>query len=136
MADLNIQAKVLNSDGSYSNLNPVSNANLIKCADGTSVEAKFTTKSNLSTLVSTSLSAASWTGTSAPYSQTISVEGVTATSANEILPGASISASQLDLLQAANIQDGGQANGSITVLAYGGKPTADLPIRIIIRGDL
>jgi hypothetical protein len=93
-------------------------------------------KADKSAVVTTTLPASAWAGTDAPYSQTISVDGVTATSANEILPGASISASQLELLQLANLQDGGQAAGSITVLAYGGKPTADLPIRVIVRGDL
>jgi len=136
MADKNVQMKVLNSSGTYDTINPVSNANLIKCTDGTSVETKFTTKSNLSTLVSTSLSASAWTGSDAPYSQTISVAGVTATSANELLPGASITADQLDALQSANIQDGGQAAGHITLLAYGDKPGIDLPVRVIVRGDL
>lgn len=37
------------------------------------------------------------------------------------------------MLQAANIQDGGQtANGDMTILAYGDKPTADLSVRILI----
>lgn len=105
--------------------------NLLELIDGLKAS-----KSDRSAVTTASLPASGWTGSAAPYSQTISMEGVTATSANEILPGASISASQLDLLQAANLQDGGQADGSITVRAYGGKPTADLPIRIIIRGDL
>jgi len=100
------------------------------------LDALQTSKSEKSTVVTATLPASAWTGTDAPYSQTISVAGVTATSANEILPGASISASQLELLQLANLQDGGQAAGSITVKAYGGKPTADLPIRVIVRGDL
>lgn len=98
--------------------------------------AEVNRKAYLSAAKTATLTASGWTGSDAPYSQTISVDGVTATSANEILPGASISASQLELLQLANLQDGGQAAGSITVLAYGGKPTSDLPIRVIVRGDL
>lgn len=89
-----------------------------------------------STLVPATLTAAGWTGSAAPYSQSLSVAAVTATSANELLPGASITADQLAALQAANLQDGGQAAGSITLLAYGDKPTVDLPVRIIVRGDL
>jgi hypothetical protein len=89
-----------------------------------------------SSLTTATLTAAGWTGSALPYSQTISVSGVTVTSVNEILPGASITADQLEALQAANLQDGGQAAGSITVSAWGDKPTIDLPIRIIIRGDM
>jgi hypothetical protein len=82
------------------------------------------------------LTAAGWTGAAAPYSQMVSVVGVTTTSVNEILPGASITADQLTALQAANLQDGGQAAGSITLLAYSDKPAIDLPIRVIVRGDM
>lgn len=89
-----------------------------------------------STLVPATLTAVGWTGSSAPYSQALSIAAATATSANELLPGASITADQLAALQAANIQDGGQAAGSIALLAYGDKPTVDLPVRIIVRGDL
>lgn len=100
------------------------------------IEALQSDKSDKSTLTAATLPAANWTGDAAPYSQTISVAGVTATSANEVLPGASITADQLEAFQDANIQDGGQAAGSITLLAYGDKPTIDLPARIIVRGDL
>lgn len=93
-------------------------------------------KSDKSALTATTLSASGWTGTDAPYTQTISVAGVTTTSANEILPGAEITADQLEALQTANIQDGGQAEGSLTLLAYGDKPDIDLPVRVIVRGDL
>ncbi|WP_411677899.1 hypothetical protein [Caproicibacter sp.] len=90
----------------------------------------------VSSITAATLSASGWAGSAAPYSQTISVSGVTATSANEILPGASVTADELEALQAANIQDGGQAAGSITLKAWGDKPTIDLPVRIIVRGDL
>lgn len=100
------------------------------------VTAEQTGAAAKSAVTAATLSAGVWTGSAAPYSYTLSVPAVTATSANEILPGVSITADQLDLLQSANIQDGGQTAGSITLLAYGGKPTADLPVRIIVRGDL
>ena len=93
-------------------------------------------KARHSTVAEKTLLAAGWTGDTAPYSQTLAVEGVTATSANEVLPGVSITAEELSQLQLANLQDGGQQAGSITLQAYGEKPNADLPIRIIVRGDL
>lgn len=82
------------------------------------------------------LLASGWTGDSAPYSYTLAVTGVTATSNQEWLPALDITTEQLAALQAANIQDGGQAAGSVTLKAFGeDKPTIDLPIRIILRGD-
>ena len=65
----------------------------------------------------------------------LTVSGVTATSNQELLPAVDITAEQLEALQAANIQDGGQAAGNITLKAYGDVPTIDIPIRVIKRGD-
>ena len=65
----------------------------------------------------------------------LTVSGVTTTSNQEILPAVDITAGQLEALQAANIQDGGQAAGNITLKAYGDVPTIDIPIRVIKRGD-
>ncbi|MGI6751075.1 MAG: hypothetical protein ACOX4U_00420 [Anaerovoracaceae bacterium] len=89
-----------------------------------------------SSVISVTLSAASWTGSSAPFSITVPVAGVTTTSANEVLPSLTITAAQLEALQSANIQDGGQATGSITLKAFGDKPSINLPLRVIVRGDL
>lgn len=88
-----------------------------------------------STTVTATLSAASWTGDAAPYSYSLSVSGVTETSNQEILPAIDITAEQLEALQAANIQDGGQAAGSVTLKAFGDVPTIDIPVRVIVRGD-
>lgn len=77
------------------------------------------------------LAASGWSG----GSYTLAVEGVTATSNQEILPAVDITRDQLDALQKANIQDAGQAAGSLVLKAFGTVPTDDLPIRIIVRGD-
>lgn len=89
----------------------------------------------LSNIKTATLSASSWTGDSAPYTYTLAVNGVTATSNQELLPALNITEEQLTALQAANIQDGGQAANSVTLTAFGDKPTIDLPIRVIVRGD-
>ena len=101
-----------------------------------STASQLANKSLKSSISTATLPASGWTGSAAPYSYALSVAAVTATSANELLPGASITADQLDALQSANIQDGGQAAGHITLLAYGDKPGIDLPVRVIVRGDL
>lgn len=64
------------------------------------------------------------------------LSAVTAVSAWEILPGLAATDAEIDALQEANLLDGGQAAGSITIRAKNGAPTIDVPIRIIIRGDL
>lgn len=90
----------------------------------------------LTTTGNYTLLSANWSGASAPYTYVLSVEGVTATSNQELLPSLSITANELKALQKANIIDGGQNTNSITLLAFGTtKPSIDLPIRIMKRGE-
>lgn len=88
-----------------------------------------------SSVKSLTLSSTSWTGTEPPFTYSLYVSGVTSTSNQELLPGLNITQKQLDVLQAANLQDGGQASGRLTLKAWGNKPDVNLPIRIIVRGD-
>ena len=102
---------------------------------GVSAAVKGTDYAGASETVTATLLAASWTGDAAPYTYTLAVTGVTANSNQELLPALNITEEQLTALQAANIQDGGQAANSITLTAFGDKPIIDLPIRVIVRGD-
>lgn len=104
-------------------------------AGGVTTATKGTDYAGTSETVTSTLLAASWTGSSAPYTYTLAVNGVTANSNQELLPALTITSEQLTVLQAANIQDGGQAVNSVTLTAFGDKPTIDLPIRVIVRGD-
>ena len=88
-----------------------------------------------STIVSAALSANNWSGDSAPYTYTLSISDVTTTSNQELLPALNITEEELTALQSANIQDGGQTADTIILKAFGDKPTIDLPIRVILRGD-
>jgi hypothetical protein len=78
------------------------------------------------------LHAASWVNTAC----TLALSGIHSTSAVEILPALAITEDQLQSLQEANLQDGGQSEGSIALHAFGNVPVIDLPIRVIVRGDL
>lgn len=104
-------------------------------AGGVTTATKGTDYAGTSETVTATLLAASWTGASTPYTYTLAVTGVTANSNQELLPALNITSEQLTALQAANIQDGGQAANSVTLTAFGDKPTIDLPIRVIVRGD-
>ena len=86
------------------------------------------------TTLSVTLASASWAGTAAPYTYTISNSAITATSTQEVSPATDITADQLTALQNANIIDGGQAAGSMTLKAFGEKPSVDIPVRIIVKG--
>lgn len=85
-----------------------------------------------SVLHEASLLAAGWVDTA----YTLVLSGVQSTSAVEILPALITTEDQLEALQKANLQDGGQAEGTITLHAFGNVPVIDLPIRVIVRGDL
>lgn len=101
----------------------------------TATQTALNAKVEKSSIVTATLLSTGWTGDAAPYSYALTVSGVTATSNQEVLPALNITAEQLEALQGANIQDGGQAANSMTLKAYGDKPTIDLPIRVIKRGD-
>lgn len=65
---------------------------------------------------------------------TVSNSLATESSYQRIVPAPSITEAQLKALQDANIQDGGQATGSITLKAFGNVPLIDIPVRFIYLG--
>ena len=98
-------------------------------------QALFDGKAAISKTVEATLFVANWAGDAAPYTYTLAVEGVTKTSNQEILPTANITWEQLMGLQGTNMIDGGQDTNTIILKATKNKPTVDIPIRIILRGD-
>ena len=84
-----------------------------------------------STIVSTTLYAATWNG----GTYTITNDLITSTSNQEVIPAFGITAEQYKALSAAMIIDGGQSAGSMTMKAFGDVPTVDIPIRINFRGE-
>lgn len=95
-------------------------------------EKTYSKKSTTSTVT---LSTSAWSGSSAPYSCVLSVEGVTATNIIEINYASSASDAAIEAYQGAGLKDGGQSAGRITLLATE-KPTVNIPITIIVRNDL
>ena len=83
-----------------------------------------------STIVSTTLYAATWNG----GTYTITNDLITSTSNQELIPAANITLAQLNAMQGAILIDGGQTAGSMTLKALGTVPAIDIPIRIIYRG--
>lgn len=89
-------------------------------------------KAGKSKLIETTLLASNWNDDD---EYILNVEGVTTTSNQEILPSLDITEVQLDALQSAKIQDGGQNENTIILKAFGNTPIVDIPIRVILRGD-
>lgn len=84
------------------------------------------------TVVEATLLASGWSSNT----YTLTVNGVTDTSIQEITPSTSITQEQLEALQGANIVDGGQSTNTIILKAFGDVPTVDIPIRVLLRGDI
>ena len=84
-----------------------------------------------STAISTRLYAETWS--SGTY--TLTNDMITSTSNQEIIPAVGITSDQYTALCAAQLVDGGQSAGSLTLKALGTVPTIDIPIRVIFRGE-
>ena len=93
-------------------------------------------KANKSTIQPKILLASSWAGVTAPFTYALNVPGVTASSVQELSSSIAITQAQLDALQKANIQDAGQSIDTINLKAWGIKPTIDIPINVLLRGDI
>ena len=84
----------------------------------------------------TSTISTTWTGDTAPYTQSISLADVKDNSIVEISLPSTATIEEVKAYQALNLQDGGQAAGSITLRAFGTKNTSNITVTIIIRGDI
>ena len=105
--------------------------------DGTLTQkAIYDNYTGKSTKVNATLSASGWSGTASPYTNTITISGVTATNNVEVLIPSTITAAQAESWMAAGILCGSQDTDSITLKAYGDKPSIDIPIECIIRKDI
>lgn len=94
-------------------------------------------KVSKSILATATVTAAGWTGTAAPYSQTITVAGAKPEPTRiEVQPTSNATADQWAAWRAALIRGGTQGTDSITLLADGDKPGIDIPIAVTIRGDV
>ena len=80
------------------------------------------------------LVAASWSGTTAPYSYKISNSKILANSNVDINLASSASDAQALSFVAGAFVPGAVAAGSVTIKAYGKKPKVDIPIAILIHG--
>lgn len=103
-------------------------------------DSSFVTQTTLNTTIETTKSktvsatlfASNWTGASAPYTYTLAVTGVTASSNGSLRIAQSATDEQFTAWGAAQLRVTAQAAGTLTVKATGTVPTIDVPVEVLI----
>lgn len=109
-------------------LNGTTDSNMVK------IDAALADKAERSTSVMAVLLADGWTGETAPFLQTIAIDGLTAqhNGSASIAPNATLE--ELEAAQKAVLRVTEQADGSLTITADGEVPSVDLPVIVILIG--
>ena len=103
-------------------------------------DSSFVTQTTLNTAIATTKSktvpatlfASNWTGASAPYTYTLAVTDVTASSNGSLRIAQSATDEQFTAWGAAQPRVTAQAAGTLTVKATGTVPTIDIPVEVLI----
>ena len=112
----------------YDTIYPSSKADIIKYNDGTTLEQNRT-KSITFTVESNS-----WTGSSAPYTCTTTVSGITEKTNGIIGLPVSATDSQYAEVSECGIRMTAQGSGTVTLSAMNKKPTISIIFEIIVTG--
>ena len=102
----------------------------------TAINNTLANKSNKSTTINVGLLDYGWSGSSAPYSYTISDSNITASNMIEFVFPSGTAQSVVDAWNEASIGRYSQSAGSIVLYADGKKPTVTITVTMIIRGDV
>ena len=103
-------------------------------------DSSFVTQTTLNTAIATTKSktvpatlfASNWTGASAPYTYTLAIIDVTASSNGSLRIAQSTTDEQFTAWGAAQPRVTAQAAGTLTVKAAGTVPTIDIPVEVLI----
>ena len=87
------------------------------------------------TEINVTLAAASWSGAEAPYTQSVTVSGMTA-GAKGVSVGLPATATDAEFVEAVSavLRASAQGAGSITIKAHGQLPTIDIPLLVQVKG--
>lgn len=104
--------------------------------DRITTNANNITKLN-SKIQNITLTTSGWSGSAAPYSYTVSNSNVTSTTqVIEVMPSNGATNNQLQAYLNAGLCGGVTGSGTITFKAFGKKPTVNIPITIVVRGEI
>ena len=84
--------------------------------------------------IDTILVASGWAGVEAPFTQTLSIEGVTKDTNGIINVAQDATFDQRGMAREAMLAVAGQADGQLTIAADGEMPDIDIPVSIILLG--
>ena len=113
----------------------IADARAIKTlADKIATNASNITKLN-SNLANITLNSSGWTGSSVPYLYKISNSKITASNMLDLIINAN-SQTLVDALSSYRISGYSQSAGSVTIFAWGEKPSIDLSATLVVRGGL
>lgn len=88
-----------------------------------------------SNLISLTISASGWTGSSAPYSYVISNSKITANNLLDLLINANTK-ELVDALGSYQLSGYKQEAGKLTIYAWGEKPSKNLAAVLVVRGGI
>lgn len=91
-------------------------------------------KADASNSISLVLTASSWAGDSAPYTQTLVADAVTDLTNGSISVAMSATAEQREAARDAMLSVTGQSAGRLSITADGDKPMCDIPVCIVLVG--
>lgn len=109
-------------------MNGPDNSNMIK------IDNALGKKANSSVAVSAVLVSTAWAGVTPPFTQTLVVEGLTATQNGTISVAHNATAEQREIAREAMLSVIGQEEGGLLIAADGEMPERDIPVYIILLG--
>ena len=109
-------------------MNGTNDSNMVK------IDTALGEKANNSVAIYATLLATAWVGVDAPYTQELSVEGLTATPNGVINVAHDATADQREIAREAMLSVIGQEDGKLTIVADGEMPEFDIPVYIILLG--
>lgn len=109
-------------------MNGIESSNMVK------IDTALGEKANSSVLVSVTLLASAWTGIDSPFTQDITVTGLTATQNGTISVAHNATFEQREMAREAMLSVVGQEDGKLTIAADGEMPDIDIPVYIILLG--
>nr|DAM60858.1 MAG TPA: hypothetical protein [Caudoviricetes sp.] len=109
-------------------MNGTVDSNMVK------IDTALGEKANSSISVTTTLLANSWSGIDSPFTQEISVAGLSATQNGTISVAHNATVEQREMAREAMLSVIGQEDGKLIIAADGEMPDIDIPVYIILLG--